>query len=133
MEHLNEYLMTQKITPLVNRYTVTTPDGGQVLAFAEQKRLALKEELTLWSGEDRTRRLGGVQGPAGHRLRGHVRRQPARRGDDRHVPQGRQGVPHTLHLAPDAGGTRPPRSARNGGSGSPSRGAGGSCSTSSSP
>ncbi|MFF4456138.1 hypothetical protein [Streptomyces goshikiensis] len=61
MEHLNEYLMTQKITPLVNRYTVTTPDGGEVLAFAEQKRLALKEELVLWSGEDRTRRLGGFK------------------------------------------------------------------------
>ncbi|MFE1712124.1 hypothetical protein [Streptomyces sp. NPDC058728] len=51
--------MTQKTTPLVNRYVVTAPDGGEVLAFAEQKRLALKDELTLWSGEDRARRLGG--------------------------------------------------------------------------
>ncbi|MFD6231763.1 hypothetical protein ACFWFZ_33650 [Streptomyces sp. NPDC060232] len=61
MEHLSEYLMTQKITPLVNRYVVTAPDGGEVLAFAEQKRFALKEELTLWNGEDRTRELGGFK------------------------------------------------------------------------
>ncbi|MGW2586366.1 hypothetical protein ACWCYZ_34520 [Streptomyces virginiae] len=61
MEQLSEYLMTQKITPLVNRYVITPPDGGEVLAFAEQKRLALKEELTLWSGEDRTRKLGGFK------------------------------------------------------------------------
>ncbi|MEU9994816.1 hypothetical protein [Streptomyces sp. NPDC050848] len=61
MEHLSEYLMTQKITPLVNRYVVTAPEGGEVLAFAEQKRLALKDQLTLWNGEDRTRKLGGFQ------------------------------------------------------------------------
>ncbi|WP_405423990.1 hypothetical protein [Streptomyces erythrochromogenes] len=61
MEQLSEYLMTQKITPLVNRYVVTAPDGAEVLAFAEQKRLAFKEELTLWNGEDRTRKLGGFK------------------------------------------------------------------------
>ncbi|WP_149183594.1 hypothetical protein [Streptomyces sp. TRM49041] len=61
MEQLSEFLMTQKITPLVNRYEVTAPDGGEVVAFAEQKRFALKEELTLWSGEDRARVLGGFK------------------------------------------------------------------------
>lgn len=61
MEQLGEFLMTQKITPLVNRYVVTAPDGGDVLAFAEQKRFALKEELTFWTGENRTRMLGGFK------------------------------------------------------------------------
>ncbi|WP_228976044.1 hypothetical protein [Streptomyces sp. DH12] len=61
MEQLSEFLMTQKVTPLVNRYVVTGRDGGDVLAFAEQKRFALKEELTFWSGEDRSRVLGGFK------------------------------------------------------------------------
>ncbi|MEU4255609.1 MULTISPECIES: LURP-one-related/scramblase family protein [Streptomyces] len=61
MEQLGAYLLTQRIAPLVNRYVVTAPDGGDVLAFAEQKRFALKEELTFWSGEDRARRLGGFK------------------------------------------------------------------------
>ncbi|MEV5593963.1 hypothetical protein [Streptomyces sp. NPDC052496] len=61
MEQLREFLMTQKITPLVNRYVVTAPESGAVVAFAEQKRFALKEELTLWSDEDRTRELGGFK------------------------------------------------------------------------
>ncbi|MEU2389129.1 hypothetical protein [Streptomyces sp. NPDC007369] len=61
MEHLTEFLMTQKFTPLVNRYAVTAVDGGDVLAFAEQKRFAAREELTFWNGEDRARKLGGFK------------------------------------------------------------------------
>ncbi|UQS31751.1 hypothetical protein J5J01_09095 [Streptomyces fradiae] len=61
MEQLGAHLLTQRIAPLVNRYVVTAPAGGDVLAFAEQKRFALKEELTFWSGEDRARRLGGFK------------------------------------------------------------------------
>ncbi|MFD9715465.1 hypothetical protein [Streptomyces sp. NPDC059076] len=57
MQQLSEFLVTQKITPMVNRYLVATPEGGTVLAFAEQKRLALKERVTLWSGEDRTEEI----------------------------------------------------------------------------
>ncbi|MCX4692043.1 hypothetical protein [Streptomyces sp. NBC_01408] len=53
--------MTQKRTPLVNRYAVTALDGGEVLAFGEQKRFAVREELTFWNGEDRARKLGGFK------------------------------------------------------------------------
>lgn len=61
MEQLGTFLMTQRVTPLVNRYVVTAPDGGDILAFGEQKRFTLKEELTFWTGEDRARRLGGFK------------------------------------------------------------------------
>ncbi|WP_043264385.1 hypothetical protein [Streptomyces sp. CT34] len=61
MWQLNEFLMTQKITPLVYRYVFTLPESGEVVAFAEQKRFALQEELTLWTGEDRSRELGGFK------------------------------------------------------------------------
>ncbi|MFJ8645392.1 hypothetical protein ACIRNI_04645 [Streptomyces sp. NPDC093546] len=54
MQQMSEFLMTQKVTALVNRYVITSPDGGQVVAFAEQKRMKLKEEVTLWTGEDRS-------------------------------------------------------------------------------
>ncbi|WP_338932514.1 hypothetical protein WEB32_28420 [Streptomyces netropsis] len=54
MQQLSEFVMTQKITALVNRYVITTRDGSAVVAFAEQKRMALKEEVTLWTGEDRS-------------------------------------------------------------------------------
>ncbi|MEI5008667.1 hypothetical protein ACIOWI_23280 [Streptomyces sp. NPDC087659] len=59
MEQLSEFLMTQKVTPLVNRYVIAAPDGGDVVAFGEQKRFALKEDLTLWTGDDRARVIGG--------------------------------------------------------------------------
>ncbi|ORT57873.1 hypothetical protein [Streptomyces sp. CB03238] len=61
MQQLSEFLMTQKITALVNRYVITEPGGGGVVAFAEQKRFKLKEEITLWTGEDRSEVLGGFK------------------------------------------------------------------------
>lgn len=50
-------LATQRVTFMINRYVVTAaePDGspGPVLAFAEQKRLKLKEEITFFTGPDK--------------------------------------------------------------------------------
>ena len=47
----------QRITPMVNRYEVraVAPDGseGSLLAFAQQKRLALKEQVTFYRDESR--------------------------------------------------------------------------------
>ncbi|GGW91494.1 hypothetical protein [Streptomyces noursei] len=57
----DDILMTQKIAPLVNRYVFTLPESGEVIAFAEQKRFALQEQLTLWTDEDRSRELGGFK------------------------------------------------------------------------
>ena len=48
----------QRITPMVNRYEVlaVAPDGseGPLLAFAQQKRMALKEQVTFYRDESRT-------------------------------------------------------------------------------
>ncbi|WP_218938376.1 hypothetical protein [Modestobacter altitudinis] len=55
------FLIKQRITVMVNRYEVRAvgPDGGegQLLAFAEQKRMKLKEEVEFFSDESRTRRV----------------------------------------------------------------------------
>jgi uncharacterized protein YxjI len=48
--------LRQRFTPLQNRYDLVGVDAaGQetVLGYAEQKRFALKEKVTFWSGEDR--------------------------------------------------------------------------------
>jgi uncharacterized protein YxjI len=53
------FFVKQRITVMVNRYEIlaANPDGseGQLLAFAEQKRMKLKEEVTFFADESRTR------------------------------------------------------------------------------
>lgn len=48
----------QRITPMVNRYAVhalgTDGQEGPLIAFAQQKRLALKEEVTFYADEHRS-------------------------------------------------------------------------------
>jgi uncharacterized protein YxjI len=55
------FLVKQRITAMVNRYQVLAvgPDGGEghLLAFAEQKRMKLKEEVSFFADESRTRRV----------------------------------------------------------------------------
>ncbi len=55
------FSVSQQITVMVNRYEIRSagPDGGEghLLAFAEQKRMKLKEEVTFYADEDRSRRL----------------------------------------------------------------------------
>ena len=55
-----QFSVSQRITVMVNRYEVRAagPDGteGQLLAFAEQKRMKLKEEVTFYTDESRSRR-----------------------------------------------------------------------------
>jgi hypothetical protein len=49
--------LRQRFTPLQNRYDLVGIDSaGQetVLAYAEQKRFALKEKVTFWTGDDRS-------------------------------------------------------------------------------
>jgi hypothetical protein len=57
--HLPAFVVTQKLTMMVNRYEVRAlaPDGalGQLMAIAQQKRMALKEQVTFYSDEARTR------------------------------------------------------------------------------
>ena len=50
--------VTQKITPFANQYRVHNDSGGEpgtLLAFAKQKRMAFKEQFTLFGDEGGTR------------------------------------------------------------------------------
>ncbi len=53
------FFIKQRITVMVNRYEViaANPDGSEanLLAFAEQKRMKLKEEVVFFADESRTR------------------------------------------------------------------------------
>jgi uncharacterized protein YxjI len=55
------FFVKQRITVMVNRYEVlaANPDGseGQLLAFAEQKRMKLKEEVVFFADVAKTRRV----------------------------------------------------------------------------
>lgn len=57
--HVPRFFVKQKITMMVNRYEVVAanPDGslGQVIAVAQQKRMAFKEQVTFFADESRTR------------------------------------------------------------------------------
>ncbi|WP_028927347.1 hypothetical protein [Pseudonocardia acaciae] len=57
--HVPRFFVTQKITLMVNRYQVfgANPDGseGPLLAFAQQKRMAFKEQVTFYSDESKSR------------------------------------------------------------------------------
>lgn len=54
---IERFLVTQRITMMVNRYEVraVAADGspGSLLALAQQKRMAFKEEVTFYADEDR--------------------------------------------------------------------------------
>ena len=53
------FFIKQRITVMVNRYEIraANPDGseGALMAFAEQKRMKLKEEVIFFSDESKTR------------------------------------------------------------------------------
>ncbi|MEV7001406.1 hypothetical protein AB0N62_27430 [Streptomyces sp. NPDC093982] len=59
------FTIRQKTTLMINRYVVaeTLPDGseGRVLAFAEQKRMTLKERMTFYTDESKNRVLFTAQ------------------------------------------------------------------------
>jgi hypothetical protein len=58
LDGIERFAVTQRITPLVNRYDIRAlaPDGrpGALLATAQQKRLAFKEQVTFYADEART-------------------------------------------------------------------------------
>ena len=58
IQHLPRFFVKQRLTMMVNRYEVRTvnPDGtpGELLAIAQQKRLAMKERVTFFADEART-------------------------------------------------------------------------------
>ncbi|WP_211282206.1 hypothetical protein [Diaminobutyricimonas aerilata] len=58
VDHRPRFYVKQRITMMVNRYEIrdANPDGseGAVLAVAQQKRMAFKEQVTFYSDEART-------------------------------------------------------------------------------
>ena len=59
---LERFVLRQRITMMVNRYEVraNTADGP-ILALAQQKRMAMKEQVTFYADEERTQPLFGFQ------------------------------------------------------------------------
>lgn len=53
--HPGDLVMRQRLTLMVNRYAFTAGDDGPLIAFAQQKRMAFKEEVTFYVDEERTR------------------------------------------------------------------------------
>ena len=56
--HVPRFFLRQKVTPFANKYVAqaANADGseGQVLAFAQQKRLAFKEQVTFYADESKS-------------------------------------------------------------------------------
>lgn len=56
--HVPAFFVSQRLTMMVNRYEIRVvgPDGkpGELMAMAQQKRLAFKEQVTFYSDEQRT-------------------------------------------------------------------------------
>ncbi len=51
--YVPQFFVKQKLTMMVNRYEISAPDG-RVLAMAQQKRMAFKEQVTFFADEART-------------------------------------------------------------------------------
>ena len=58
VSHVPQFFVKQKLTLMVNRYEIRSanPDGtpGAVIAMAQQKRMAFKEQVTFFADEART-------------------------------------------------------------------------------
>lgn len=61
----NRFLVRQRVRPVVNQYEVrlAAPDGseGELVAFAQQKRVAFKEQVTLYTDDTKTRPLASFK------------------------------------------------------------------------
>ncbi|MFC6884203.1 MULTISPECIES: hypothetical protein [Actinomadura] len=61
----NRFLVRQRLRLMVNQYEVHTERGdgseGELVAFAQQKRLAFKEQVTLYADDSKTRPLLGFK------------------------------------------------------------------------
>jgi uncharacterized protein YxjI len=65
MQGATELAVRQRLTMMVNRYEIRTvrPDGsdGDLVALAQQKRLAFKEQVTFYADEDRSTPVFGFK------------------------------------------------------------------------
>jgi hypothetical protein len=64
LEDQDRFAVRQRFTPVVNRYEIRALRNGGIgdlLALAQQKRMALKEQVTFYADEDRTTPLFGFK------------------------------------------------------------------------
>jgi uncharacterized protein YxjI len=56
LQDYSSFVLKQRITPLINRYEYfgKEADTEVLLAFVEQKRFKIREEVTAWASEDKT-------------------------------------------------------------------------------
>jgi uncharacterized protein YxjI len=54
LQSLNQFVVRQRIALMVNRYEIRPTPDGEVLALAQQKRMAFKEQVTFYADEQRT-------------------------------------------------------------------------------
>ncbi len=63
--HLPSFLVKQKLTMVVNRYEISEVDQAgnpvRLMALAEQKRMAFKEQVTFWSDAGKSRPVFGFK------------------------------------------------------------------------
>ncbi len=63
--YLPTFVVKQKLTMMVNRYEISESDPafnpGRVIALAEQKRLAFKEQVTFYSDASKSRAVFGFK------------------------------------------------------------------------
>lgn len=66
--YVPQFFVKQRLTMMVNRYEVyaANPDGsyGQLMALAEQKRFAFKEQVTFFADDSKTRPVFGFKARA---------------------------------------------------------------------
>jgi uncharacterized protein YxjI len=64
-EQIERFTVRQKITMMVNRYEIRTLDAagieGPIIAVAQQKRMAFKEQVTFYADEARTQPVFGFK------------------------------------------------------------------------
>jgi uncharacterized protein YxjI len=54
LQSLNQFVVRQRFTMMVNRYEIRPGPDGEVLALAQQKRMSLREQVTFFADEQRT-------------------------------------------------------------------------------
>ena len=99
-------IVRQRIRLMVNQYEVhaVQPDGseGALLAFAQQKRMAFKEQVTLYTDDTKQQPVLGFKARQVIDLGATYDVTDATGDADRPVPQGLRRVAAALHLAPGA-------------------------------
>lgn len=65
LQYLPRFFVKQRLTMMVNRYEIreALPDGseGRMFAVAQQKRMAMKEQVTFYADDSRTQPLFGFK------------------------------------------------------------------------